>query len=354
MAGRMRVGIIGCGVVTQVVHRPVLLSLSEMFVIYACNDAWSEGARQFAASTGSKAWDDPFAMIADESVDVLLIAAPEVFHAEYILAACEAGKKAVLVEKPCTMNVRMAKEVAAVVEKSETAVVVGYPHVYDPAVEQAERLWAGRKPALGEFRTILGPNVDFINDVAHIHRPTTAASTTMQTLTYALAASEPLGTDIGLPDVLSYGVAIGLNIHDIPVMRKLLGEPDEITFAERFSEHGLHVGFRYGTGRVYLTSFLQSEREIDWGFSLRTKDTSVQVRYPTTYAPTASSECTVSKAANGGTERQVWSDSYETGFRREWKHVYELAQAASGNATSIANSVLDLEICEEILKRLRR
>ena len=354
MTRQLQVGIIGCGSITQEVHGPTLTGLTDMFSIVACSDVRSEFAEHFATTTGAVASDDPFSLIADESVDVVLIATPDARHSDYILAACEAEKKAVLVERPLALNARIARDIAAIAGRSKTAVVISCFHLSELAVQRAERAWAGQQIVLGEFRSILDPNSQFVSDVAPSNKAAEHESQTVSVFTHGLAALEVLGPDIGIPDVMSLKSMIGLNIHDIAVMRRLLGDPNEITFAERFDYDGLHVGFRYGAGRVYLTSLTQSKSEVDLGFSLRAKNSSVNVNYPSNYGPNESSLCTFSSNANGGVERLTWRDSYNTGFRGEWKRIYDFARGKRDIATDLSSAVRDLEVCEELLARLKQ
>jgi len=43
---------------------------------------------------------DHLELLADPGVDVVLVAAPDAYHARIAVDACRAGKRAVLVEKP--------------------------------------------------------------------------------------------------------------------------------------------------------------------------------------------------------------------------------------------------------------
>ncbi len=81
-------------------------------------DAFAEarGCRQAAT------FDD---LLADDSVEGLLLATPHVSHADLIESAAEAGKH-VFVEKPFTLNVADGKRAIAAAEKAGVALQVGH------------------------------------------------------------------------------------------------------------------------------------------------------------------------------------------------------------------------------------
>jgi len=355
MTQRLRVGIIGCGEIVQAVHRPVLSGLAGHFSIETCTDASGEAAELFAASTGARAVDNAISLIEDEATDVVLIAAPDPLHADYVIAACEADKKGVLLEKPLTMNARMAREVESRTRGSKTGVVVGYPHLFDPAVTQARRLWTAKDKVLfGEFRTILGPNDQFVQDVAEILRPATPlADIAPPPFPYWTAAGEIIGFDHANDlTIRAYNLLLRLNIHDLPVLRVLLGTPDAIPYASNFGPGGggLCIAFRYGEGLVLLNTTFQGVREADWGFELRSREKTVAVRYPSTYAFTASSTCLLRGDGGGAVHEQRWCDSYVTGFRAEWLHLYDVVTGGAPSQSPVVEAVHDLELLEEILR----
>ncbi|MFN2629636.1 MAG: Gfo/Idh/MocA family protein [Gaiellaceae bacterium] len=102
----LRVGIVGCGEATQIMHLPSLRFLADLFVVTAVRDI----SPTFAETVGHD-WnipvrvDDPDLLVSRVDVDTVLVATPDAFHAEVALSAIEAGKH-VLVEKPLCMTLR--------------------------------------------------------------------------------------------------------------------------------------------------------------------------------------------------------------------------------------------------------
>src|SRR4051812_18583138 len=145
---RLRVGVIGCGEVAQIIHLPTLTQLADRFevtalcdvsptVLHGVADAWGIGARDA----------DFHATVARADVDVVLVANPDAYHAEAVLAAIAAGKD-VLVEKPMCLGLRECDEIAAAAESAGAIVQVGYMRRHAHAMAAAKAALAD----LGEIR----------------------------------------------------------------------------------------------------------------------------------------------------------------------------------------------------------
>ncbi|RJP73518.1 MAG: gfo/Idh/MocA family oxidoreductase [Candidatus Abyssobacteria bacterium SURF_17] len=361
MKKQLRVGFVGCGEATQALHTPALNSLASLYRIAACTDASAEVMAQVASRTGARPIERPLDLINDPDVDVVLIATPDMYHSDYALAACTAKKKAVLVEKPMTLNPRMAREIARASDETGVPVLVGYVHVYDPAVRRAAELW-GETGFFnyGQFRCFLGPNEKYTaDDILQTIRPAMADRWPglINQLSLAAVSTELLGTGVEVKYVVGHALLRGLVIHDIPVMRRLLGEPVKVDYASiramgpPMSEVGMAIDvmFDYGQGRVLLQAEFEKMKVTDWGFQLRRDDLHLHVQYPPTFAAAAPSTCKAIYEKNGMTVEEIHGGRYETGFRCEWKHIYDVVTAGVAPIASAQDAVKDLELVDEII-----
>ncbi len=91
------------------------------------------------------------AVVASPRVDAIIIATPPALHHDMAREALLAGKP-VLVEKPFTLDVRQAEELAALAERRGLALMVEHTHLFAPAF----RALAARVPTLGGIRSIRG------------------------------------------------------------------------------------------------------------------------------------------------------------------------------------------------------
>ncbi len=101
MTGKTRIGVVGCGLIAQVMHLPYLAELTDRFEIAALCDLSSQvvsgcGARYGVARTFTR-WEE----MLDEPLDAVLVATSG-DHAPIAIAAAEAGRH-VFVEKPMAL-----------------------------------------------------------------------------------------------------------------------------------------------------------------------------------------------------------------------------------------------------------
>ena len=108
-----RVGIIGFG--TEGVFHAHQVEISEAFELVGVSDI-SESRKLYAQEKGIKVYNSNKALLADESIDVVIIATPNSSHNELSIEALEAGKH-VICEKPAAGNCAELEEMIAVAEK---------------------------------------------------------------------------------------------------------------------------------------------------------------------------------------------------------------------------------------------
>lgn len=362
MGDQLKVGMVGCGEAIQALHVPALNSLASLYRISACNDASPEVMAEVASRTGARPVSKPLDLINDPNVDVVLIATPDLYHADYALASCRARKKAVLVEKPPVLNTRMGREVAQASEKYGVPVIVGYPHVYEPCVQKAMKLWGSAQPCrYGQFRCFIGPNPKYTaDDILQTIRPSIPDRWPglINQLTYAAVSTELLGTDVEVKHVVAHILFLTLMIHDIPVMRRFLGEPANVDYVSIRAlgapmsefDNAIEVMFDYGFGRVILQSEMHNIKVTDWGFQIRRDDLQLDVKYPPTYAAAAPSTCKATYEKDGMTVEEIHGGRFENGFRCEWKHIHDVVTKGVTPRTSIKDAVKDIELIETIMK----
>lgn len=136
----LRIGIVGCGEATQLLHLPSLYQLGKRFQVTALCDVSPTVLKEVARLWQvDKTFSDYHNLIEQGAVDAVLVANPHAYHAEVVLAAIRAGKH-VLVEKPMCLTLREADEIIAAQRETGVTVQVGYMRRYAPAFVQACRL----------------------------------------------------------------------------------------------------------------------------------------------------------------------------------------------------------------------
>ena len=137
----LRVGIIGVGVMGAD-HARTLAEHVPGASVHAIYDADAKRAKAIARERGVETIArTPEALIADKTVDAVLIASPDQTHAPLTLACLAAGKPA-LCEKPLAPTSRECLEViAAEVKLGKRLVEIGYMRRYDPPYVAMKAKW---------------------------------------------------------------------------------------------------------------------------------------------------------------------------------------------------------------------
>ena len=141
----VRIGLIGCGEIAQVVHIPTLLFMRQWFSItYLCdksNDALKHcnGKLFGSAKTTTNAEE----LCSSALVDAVLIGNSDEYHAEHAILALKHNKN-VFVEKPMALTKRDANAIIEAEKGSKGKVFVGQMRRYAAPFQQAIEEIGGR------------------------------------------------------------------------------------------------------------------------------------------------------------------------------------------------------------------
>lgn len=132
MASPLRMGVVGCGAIAQIMHLPYLTDYSERFALVALADSHRPTldavADQYHITQRYTDWHD---LLARTDLDAVVLCHSG-SHRDAVIAALDANKH-VLVEKPLGWNLRQVEQVAQRAAASDRVVQVGYHKLYDPA-----------------------------------------------------------------------------------------------------------------------------------------------------------------------------------------------------------------------------
>ncbi|MFC0863738.1 Gfo/Idh/MocA family protein [Sphaerimonospora cavernae] len=126
----LRVGLVGLGVVAQVVYLPLLARRRDMFRVAAVCDLDLGHAEEVGGEIGARAYGDPVEMLDGDGFDAVLVLTPGC-HGGLVRATLERGHW-VLCEKPLAYS---HAEVRGLTEHG-ARLMVGYMKQYDPAVQR--------------------------------------------------------------------------------------------------------------------------------------------------------------------------------------------------------------------------
>ncbi|MDI9408652.1 MAG: bi-domain-containing oxidoreductase [Candidatus Pacebacteria bacterium] len=169
-SGKIRVALVGASSFAQAVHLPNLAKLKDRFVLRTVMSRTGSNARAVAQQHGAEYCTSDLAeVLADDQIDLVLIANRHNLHGDMTLAALRAGKH-VFVEKPLALT---EAEVAAIEDfyrakkpAAKPYLMVGYNRRFSPAMAEVKAHLQGRTtPMMISYRM----NVGFIPSDSWIH-----------------------------------------------------------------------------------------------------------------------------------------------------------------------------------------
>ena len=135
---RIRGGIIGAGNRGKYLTANFKEVGAEMAAVCDVYEPNLEGGLK-AASTGARAYDNYHKLLADKSLDIVVVATPDHWHAQMVIDAVEAGKD-VYVEKPMAHTIEDADRVVAAVRRTKRVVQVGMQRRSFDLFQEAKRI----------------------------------------------------------------------------------------------------------------------------------------------------------------------------------------------------------------------
>lgn len=162
----LRVGIIGCGEISQVAHIPNINYMSDKFMTTYLCDVSEQALAHCAAKVAPRQpriTKDAEMLCASDEVDVVLVASASALHVPHALLALRYDKYCLL-EKPAALSYRDIDAVIKAEGSSKGKVFVGYMRRYATAFLEAVKEVGGlEKIMYARVRDIIGPNSVFVS-----------------------------------------------------------------------------------------------------------------------------------------------------------------------------------------------
>jgi len=355
---RIKVGIVGCGEVAQIMHWPSLYQLVDQFEVTALCDV-----SPLILEKLGKLWNvqtlttNHRELVARNDVDAILVANPNAFHAEVTLDAIAAGKH-VLVEKPMCVTRREAEQIIGAQKNSNVVVQVGYMRRYAPAfLEGCQAVKAMKEIKFARVRDFIGQNSLIVNPTSRVVRDEQLPDSVKNDskLREEALMDEALG---GKPSPVlrrAYAIMLGLSSHDLSAMRELLGMPNKVLFAaQRGGGLYLAATFDYGPYLCQFETGIDGIARFDAHLEVYGNEKVVRIQYDTPYVRNLPIRLFVTEDnGRGGVtnvdSHPVWGDP----FVAEWKTFYENVTENKAAKTSPADFAQDLELFAEMARLMR-
>ena len=354
----VKVGIIGVGTVSQMMHLPILSGLHDLYQITAVSDVSPTQLKHIAETYRAKAYADPYMLVKAPDVDAVFICSPDQYHADYALAAIEAGKH-VFVEKPVTLCIEdLEKLIAAEKAHPELVCMVGYMRRYSQGFLKCKELLASddRKIEYMRFRDIILEG-DFFMDQT---RPPYLCSDISDEVKAESSSrrrdqiTRALGNDCTDQQRTTYVMLTGLGCHTLAAVRELVGLPVEVESVSVQGEHVIIV-FRYNDFlAVYEILNDQDVVQFDAAIEIYQHDRRMKIKYETPYLRYQPHTFEVIESTKKDTKTTLYGPDYRDPFQDEVQYFHDCIANGTTPQSDFADAMADLVLFREICGKIKK
>ncbi|KAK2061074.1 oxidoreductase family protein [Colletotrichum caudatum] len=357
----LRVGIIGCGEITQVNHISNLNFLYERFqTTYLCDishQSLAHCARKVQGGT-PKTTTDAAELCSSPDVDVVVIANADAYHVEHGILALKSDKY-VLIEKPVSVCFRDIDLLIEAEKKSKGKVMVGTMRRFATAFTDAVKEVGGMdKIQYARVRDIIGPNSTFVGQSGTfpVRFSDYSDTDTQDRLKREGNISEQaIGKEFGVP-VTSESQRMlrilgGLGTHDLSAMREIIGMPRSVAGAVLTFPGIFSVLFKYDDFPVTYESGFSNVPQFDAHIEIYSPDKIVRVNFDTPYVKGLPVTMTIREliGEDGFQERTV-RKTYQDPYTNEFLDFYDCVVNGRNPKTSTTDARNDIELFKMILQ----
>jgi predicted dehydrogenase len=347
---RIKIGLIGCGVIAQVMHMHFLTELADRYEIAALCDLSPElGAACARRYHVPQVFQDWRALLATDIEAVMILTSGS--HAEMAVAAAAAGKH-VFVEKPLCFSPAEGRQIIAAVAAAGITLQVGYNKRYDPAFLALQ----GKVGGLEDVRLVRVTTFEAPFEPYIAHVPLEGGAPPDPAVLAALRADTERRLEAAVGGDadsrrLYHTMLLDSLVHELNGLRALLGEPDLVDYAD-LGRHGATVALRFGPTRATINWIdLPGIARYAMEFAFFAPERRLSLRFPSPYLRNAPAVLTEEAGRPGSAQSRSTAElvSYQAGFKEELIHFHDCIMTGDTPRTTAADALHDVALCRSIL-----
>jgi predicted dehydrogenase len=353
MNDRLRVGVVGTGVIAQVMHLHFLRELADRYEVVALCDVSAVSADACATDYNVPEVFTDWREMLRRPLDAVFILTSG-SHAPLAIAAARAGRH-VFAEKPMCFSAAEGVEMIEAAKDTGVTLMVGYPKRYDGAfrrfqveVDQLE------EKRLLRVTTTESPFLPYVRHYG-LHPP---ANDVDKEVLAALRADsearlrEALGTDDEFLLNQYQAVLLDTLVHEINTVRAVLGEPASLDYAElRPGQATVLLGYGPTQAAIHWVDTPNMTR-YSMEFALLAAGGRVTLTFPSPYLRNAPASLVIEGGSADSTTswRREEITDYESGFKEELRVFYDAVTAGGPVPTDGVDGVRDVALCQAIIR----
>ena len=348
---KVRVGLVGAGVIAQVMHLHYLAELTDRFEVAAVCDLDGESARACAARYGIPAAFTDWRELVAHPLDAVMVLTSG-SHAPIAEAAARAGRH-VFVEKPMCYSAAEGQAMVTAADSAGVILMVGYPKRYDPAFarmrEETAELKGARLLRVTTFESPLRPYIGHYPLLARVPLPAVVADGLRTDSQQRIKAATSTATE--LERQVYEMVLLDTLVHELNTVRGLLGEPTRLEYASLALDQ-VTVMLRFGNLPAAIHWIdLPGIARYGMEFALYAPDRRLRLTFPSPFLRNEPATLEIEGGA-GGTGRSWKTEEvvgYESGFKNELVAFHDSITTGRPPPTSGLDGLRDVTLCQAII-----
>ena len=354
---RIKIGVVGCGLIAQMMHLPHLRELSDSYEVVALCDVSPATLKYVAARYDIRRRHSDYRALLEEDVEAIAVLSAD-SHGQVVVDSLRAGKH-VFTEKPMCYTLREADEILAAHARSGTVCLVAYMKRYDPSVRYAAPFIRRLRDLQAIQITVLHPSE--ANQIGHhdLRRfadvPDEAAALLRgeqdRLIHEAIGDFTPLERRVFARNLLS------TLVHDINLLRGLSGDPSEVRFTDVWAEGGsLVTCLRYPSGVRATISlhYLPDLAHYEETVMFLGRGDRVRLVFPSPFFRNMPTEVVVEGMEDGRPFEKRVTASMKEAFKEELVHFAECVGSGLTPETPPAQARGDVALLHRIFHALKR
>jgi predicted dehydrogenase len=335
-------------------HLHYLRELSDRFEIAAICDLSRAVVERVGEAYGVDRRFTDWPALLEERLDAVLLLTNG-SHEPMAVAAAQAGRH-VFIEKPIALSEAEGQAIVAAGKKAGVRLMVGYMKRYDPAVERM----ADEVRSLKPLRFARSTTAEYPLKWYVAHYPVVRGADIDAKTTAAMQSDDEarVTAAIQLTDpVLRYAYRHSLldsMIHDINLMRGLLGEPRALRFASvAQAEISVFLEFPQTTAAMHWINLTAGVARYQQEFSFFSPERRATLVFPSPFLRSAPVELVLEGGSQESSRswRTVETVSFESAFKRELLEFYACITEDREPRTTAEDAVRDVALCQAIIRQ---
>ena len=353
----IKLGVIGLGEVSQLMHLPILQDLVSDYKVTAISDV-SVSLVDFVAKKYSikDTYLDAVELIQNADIDAILVLSPDQYHGLCIKEALKAGKH-VFVEKPVALCKSELEEIIKMKKDyPNQTVMVGYMRRYTATYLKAkELLQADNKPVeYLRMRDNILEGPFYIGQTRPIFYPSDVPQNIIEEGGQRKRAQLDLaiGADATDAQRKAYQMLAGLGCHTLSAARELFGNPKTVkSVTTNCGGEQMVIVFEYD-GFMGIYELVNNQNFVDFDASIEIFQgyKKTKIKYETPYIRYQPVNLQVIDSTDNDTKTLNYGPYYVDPFQTELLEFSSCVKENKAPKTTLEDARGDFELFEEIIR----